>query len=93
MKKFVLMTVGFTPPTPKMMEQWNHWFNSLKDKIIDQIGLHDGRDVKEHGIKKLPMNRDAITGLILIQAKDINEATQIARNGPMITSTRVYEVR
>jgi hypothetical protein len=87
------MTVGFTPPTPRMMEQWNRWFKSLEDKMVDQIGLHDGRDVKDHGVKKLPMDRNAITGLVLIEAKDINEATEIARNSPMITSTRVYEVR
>ncbi|MHA2407056.1 MAG: hypothetical protein ACXACA_01615 [Candidatus Ranarchaeia archaeon] len=93
MKKFVLMTVGFTPPTPKMMKQWNHWFKSLKGQLIDQIGLDNGRDVKEHGIKHLPMDREAITGLVLLHAKDINEATKIARNSPMITSTRVYEVR
>jgi hypothetical protein len=93
MKKFVLMTVGFTPPTPRMMKQWNHWFKSLEGKIVDQIGLHDGRDVKDHGVKKLPMDRNAITGLIMIEAKDIDEVTKIARNGPMITSTRVYEVR
>jgi hypothetical protein len=93
MKKFVLMTMGFTPPTPRMMEQWNRWFTSLKGKMLNQVGLSNGRDVKEHGIKKLPMDREAITGFILIEAKDINEATEIAQNGPIITSTRVYEVR
>jgi hypothetical protein len=38
------------------------------------------------------MDKDAITGYIVINANNIEEAIKIAQNCPMITSTRVYEV-
>jgi len=43
MKKFVLLTVGFTQPTPEIMESWNQWFKSIKETIVDQIGLSKGK--------------------------------------------------
>ena len=38
MKKFVLITIGFTQPTPEIMQSWMQWFKSIEDKIADQLG-------------------------------------------------------
>ena len=92
MKKFVLITIGFTQPTPEIMESWMQWFKSIEDKIADQIGLGNGKEVRKNGITELPMDKDAITGYLVINAEDIDEAIEIAQSCPMITSTRVYEV-
>jgi hypothetical protein len=92
MKQFVLLTIGFTPPTPEIMESWMQWFQSIQDKIVDQIGLRNGKEVTQHSIIELPMDQDAITGYIVINAENIDEAIQIAQSCPMITSTKVYEV-
>ena len=93
MKKFVLMMIGFTQPTPEIMQSWMQWFKSIEDKIEDQVGLGNGKEVTKNGIKELPMDLDAITGYLVINAKDIDEALNVAKNCPMITSTKVYEVR
>ena len=93
MKKFVLMMIGFTQPTPEIMQSWMQWFKSIEDKIEDQVGLGNGKEVTKNGIKELPMDLDAITGYLVINAKDIDEAIKIAKSCPMITSTKVYEVR
>lgn len=92
MKKFVLITIGFTQPTPEIMESWMQWFKSIEDKITDQIGLSNGKEVTKNGITELPMDKDAITGYLTINAENIDEAIKIAQSCPMITSTKVYEV-
>jgi hypothetical protein len=92
MKKFVLLTIGFTQPTPEMMEPWLKWFKSIEDKIVDQVGLRNGKEVTKHDVAELPMDKDAITGFLVINAENMDEALKIAQSGPMITSTKVYEI-
>jgi len=92
MKKFVLLTIGFTQPTTEIMKSWNHWFESIKNRIVDQNGLVNGKEVTKNGITNLKMDNDAITGYLVINAKNIEEALTIAQSCPMITSTKVYEV-
>jgi hypothetical protein len=92
MKKFVLITIGFTQPTQEIMESWMQWFKSIEDRIVDQIGLRNGKEVTKNGITELPMDKDAITGYLVINAENIDEAIKIAQSCPMITSTKVYEV-
>ena len=92
MKKFVLITIGFTQPTPEIMQSWMQWFKSIEDKIADQIGLSNGKEVTKNGITELPLDKDAITGYLVINAENIDEAIKIAQSCPMITSTKVYEV-
>jgi hypothetical protein len=91
MKTFVLLTIGFTPPTPAIMDAWMQWFQSIADKIVDQTGLRNGKEVTAHGDTNLPMDRNAITGYVVIHAENRDEAIEIAQSCPMITSTRVYE--
>jgi hypothetical protein len=93
MKKFILLTIGFTQPTPEVMGPWMDWFKSIGDRIVEQVGLGNGRDVSKNGnVTNLSMNLEAITGYIVINAKDIEEATEIAKQCPAVTSTKVYEV-
>jgi hypothetical protein len=92
MKQFLLITIGFTQPTPEIMEEWMQWFQSIEDKMIDQVGLMDGIEVTKDGTKPLPMDQDAITGYLVINAESMDEAVEIAKRCPMITSTKVYEI-
>jgi hypothetical protein len=92
MKKFALLSIGFTQPTSDIMTSWMQWFKSIEDKIVDQIGLRNGKEVTKNSITELPMDKDAITGYLVINAENIDEAIGIAQSGPMITSTKVYEI-
>jgi hypothetical protein len=38
------------------------------------------------------MDKDAITGYIVINAENMDKALKIAQKCPMITSTKVYEI-
>jgi hypothetical protein len=91
MKKFVMLTIGFTPPTPEIMEAWMQWLQSIEEQIVIQMGLRNGKEVTKHDVTDISMDKDAITGIVVINARNIDEALMIAKSSPMITSTRVYE--
>lgn len=93
MKQFTLMTIGFQQPTPEIMEKWMSWFNSIKDKVVSQVGFMPGKEVFLDRVEEIPMDKNMITGAITINAEDIEEALNIAKNCPMVSSTKVYEVR
>lgn len=92
MKNYILLTIGFTQPTPEIMESWMLWFKSIEDKIVDRVGLGDGKEVIKNSVTELLMDKDAITGYVVINAENMDEALKIAKSCPMITSTKVYEV-
>lgn len=93
MKKFALFTIGFTQPTEEMMQQWMAWFESIGDLIVEQVGLKAGKEVTKDSIVDLPMDESAITGYLVITAESMEAALEIAKRCPMITSTKVYELR
>lgn len=92
MKKFVLITIGFKQPTDEIMKAWMEWFNSLGDRIVEQVGLKNGREVKPDGVEELGMGLDSLTGYLIIKAEDLEEAVELAKGCPMVTSTKVYEL-
>ena len=88
----MLMTVGFEMPTEEMMKGWMEWFGSLQDRMVEQVGLRNGKKVTIEGTTELEMDADAITGYVVITAESMDEAEEIAKKCPMITSTLVYEM-
>jgi hypothetical protein len=93
MKKFMLLHIGFETPTPEIMAAWEGWFESIADRQVDQGGFSGGREISITGVKDLAWGVEAITGYNIIEAVDLNEAVEIARGNPYITSIRVYEIR
>lgn len=93
MKKFVLMSVGFVPPTPEIGAAWGKWFGLIGDRMVDGGNpLGPGKEVSKDGeVKDLPLDLDATTGYLIINAEDMDEAVEIAKACPSITSMRVYE--
>ena len=91
-KNFLLLHYGFEKPTPEEMGAWTKWFKSIADKQVDRGGLRDGREISHAGTKDLPFAKDSITGYTVIEAESLDEAARIARECPIVASTRVYEV-
>ncbi len=93
MKQFMLLMYGFEPPTQEIMKAWGAWFESIADKTVDQGGFHGAaKEISASGTKDLPMDIEAITGYMVINAESIEEAEKIAGENPYITSIRVYEI-
>ncbi len=92
MKKFALLTIGFETPTPEIMSAWKAWFDSIKDRIVHQVGLRNGREISAAGTKDLPLGLDSITGVMIISAASLADAEKMAQTNPYVSSIRVYEV-
>jgi hypothetical protein len=93
MKKFMVLHVGFVPPTPEIMQAWERWFESIADVQVDRGGFSAGREISGEGVVDLPWDMDSITGYNIIEAEDLDAAVKIAQENPYIASIRVYEIR
>ena len=92
MQKFVYLTVGFEKPTPEIMQAWGKWFESIKENIVEHIGLKNGKEISKTGNKDLPMDLNAVTGVMIVNAESHEHAMKMAATNPFITSIRVYEL-
>ena len=93
MKKFVLVHIGFEPPTPEVMKAWEEWFDSIADVTVENVGLGPAKEISADGVKDLPFDRTAVTGYSVIQAENMDEAVKIAQTCPFVTGIGIYEVR
>ena len=93
MNQYLLLSVGFEKPTQEIMAAWGRWFESLADRTVEMGGLMNGREISKSGTRALPMDLEAITGYVVIQAESLEEAEGMAQENPFITSIRVYEIR
>ena len=93
MKKFILLHYGFETPTKEIMDTWNDWFESIKDKTIENVGFSGGREISKSGTKNLTWNMDSITGFSVIEAESLDAAEKLAQTNPFVSSIRIYEVR
>jgi len=92
MKNYLILHYGFEKPTSEEMNEWNKWFESIADKQIDRGGLRGGREILTSGTNDIPFTKDSITGYTIIEAQDLVEAENIAKDCPIVASTRVYEI-
>lgn len=92
MAKFMLITKGFKQPTPEIMQDWMSWFQSIQEKMVSQMGFKGGVEITPNDQKELEFGLDALTGALIIEVDSKDEAIEIAKQCPMITSTLVYEV-
>lgn len=93
MKKYVLLHCGFEKPTPEIMAAWGKWFDSIKDRTIENLGFGAAREISKAGTRDLPLGRDSVTGISIVRAESLDDAERMARECPYISSIRVYELR
>lgn len=92
MKKFVFLAYGFEIPTQEIRDAWSNWFASIGDRMVDSGNpFGAGREITHTGTKELPLGAESVTGYMIINADSLDEAEEIAKTCPIITSIRVYE--
>ncbi|MDX1420989.1 MAG: YciI family protein [Rubricoccaceae bacterium] len=94
MNDYLLLHIGFEPPSPEVMAEWEAWFASVSDREMDRGHLPRGWEMGAGGeVRALPLSADSLTGFTLIQAADLDEAKAVAAACPAVLATRVYEIR
>jgi hypothetical protein len=92
-KRFLLLHVGFTPPTPEIMKAWGAWMASLQGIQVDVGGFMGGTEITHTGERALPWDATSETGYNIIEVENKEAALDVARRAPSITAIRVYELR
>lgn len=87
------MHIGFDTPTEEVMTEWNKWFDSIKDKTIENIGFGEGKEIIKGVEKDLTWGTDSVTGITIIEAESLEDAMEVAKTCPSITGVKVYEYR
>ena len=105
MKKFVLIFYGKVRPedmTPEemksVMDKWMAWFGTFKDQMVDGGNpfATGSKSVTAKGVETIPADMWPAKGYTIINAKDMDEATKIAKECPALVddsegAVRVYE--
>ena len=105
MKKFVFVYYGkvkaedMSPEDKQaVMEKWGAWFDTFKDKMVDGGNpfATGAMSVSAEGAEEIPADMWPAKGYTIINAEDMNAATEIAKGCPALEddpegSVRVYE--
>lgn len=92
MKRFMLLHVGFEPPTPEIMATWRTWYGAVREHTVENAGLRGGRELSREGSRELPWDRNALTGYTIVNAESIEDAERLAQSNPFVTAIRIYEL-
>ncbi len=105
MKKFVFLYYGGVRPEDigqdemkKTMDKWMAWFGSFKDKMVDGGNpfAPGAKSVMAKGVETISAEMWPAKGYSIINAKDMDEAVNIAKGCPALEgddkgTVRVYE--
>lgn len=93
MKKFIFLYKGFETPTPEIGKAWMDWFEDKADHMIDSGNpMSSGVEVTKDSTTEVPASKTSFTGYSIVSADSMEEAIEIAKTNPMITSVVVYEL-
>lgn len=93
MKKFIFLYKGYKTPTPEIGQAWMDWFASVGDRMIDSGNpLSSGAEVRPDGVTPIELGLDSFTGYSILNADSMEEAIELAKTNPMITSVVLYEL-
>ena len=93
MKKFLVLTYGFVPPTDDVQQAWAEWFKSAGPRLVDPGSpFGHGVEVSNHGRTELNLESPSpLVGYCILNADSLEEAESLVRDMPIIESVRVYE--
>ena len=93
MKKFIVLTYGFVPPTQDVQEAWGAWFSSVAPRLVDP-GNPFGRGVELTKTSRTELTLDSpspLVGYCILNAESLQEAETLVADMPVIDSVRIYE--
>ena len=93
MKKFVVLTYGFTPPTDEIKQEWGAWFSLVGSRLVDPGSpFGQGVELTNAGRTELTLESPSpLVGYCILNADSLDEAERLVSSMPIIDSVRVYE--
>ena len=93
MKKFLVLTYGYVPPTDEIKQAWGGWFAAAGPHLIDPGSpFGRGTEITKTGRTDLDLNSPSpLAGYCIINADSLADAEALVKNMPIIDSVRVYE--
>ena len=93
MRKYLVLTYGYTQPTDEIKNAWGAWFASVGAHLVDP-GSPFG-----HGVELTPTGRTDLTmdspaplvGYCILNADTLQHAEELVASMPIIESVRIYE--
>jgi hypothetical protein len=93
MKKFLFLYKGYTTPTPEIGQAWMAWFAEVGEAMVDSGNpMTGGLEVTPDGVAELELGADSLTGYSIVNAESVEDAIELARRNPMVTSLVVHEL-
>jgi hypothetical protein len=92
-KKFMVLTFGFVPPTDEVKQAWGAWFTAVGPRLVDP-GNPFGRGVELTRDARADLTLDSpspLVGYCILNAEDMAEAESLVADMPIIESVRIYE--
>lgn len=93
MKKFLILTFGFVPPTEEVQREWAAWFAAAGSRLVDP-GNPFGRGVELTRTSRIELTLESpapLVGYCILNAEDMAEAESLVGRMPIIESVRIYE--
>ncbi len=93
MKKFIVLTYGFVPPTDEIKQAWGAWFASVGPQLVDP-GSPFGRGIELTKTGRADLSLEStspLVGYCILNADSLEDAEALVQTMPIIESVRVYE--
>jgi hypothetical protein len=95
MKKFLVLTYGFTTPTEDVKNAWGAWFASVGSHVVDP-GSPFGHGIELTKSARTDLTLDSpkpLVGYCILNAESLQEAEELVATMPIIDSVRIYEAQ
>jgi hypothetical protein len=92
-KKFIVLTYGFMPPTEDVKRAWGAWFGSVGPHLVDPGSpFGRGTEITRTGRTDLTLESPSpLVGYCIMNAESLEEAEALVKDMPVIDSVRIYE--
>lgn len=93
MKKFLFLYKGYLTPTAEIGKAWMDWFAAVGDRMVDSGNpMTNGVEVTPNAVTPIETGLDSFTGYSIVNVESMEEALELAKSNPMITSVVAYEL-
>ncbi|MEV1128551.1 hypothetical protein [Agromyces sp. NPDC049794] len=93
MNTYMFLYKGYVTPTPEIEKAWMDWFASVGDRMVDSgKPMSRGAEVTPGDVRTIEPGLESFTGYSIVTADSLDDAIEVAKTNPMITSVVVHEL-